>query len=79
MTWQNEGLGYNTHKYSRDAPIQSIGLVLVVILTLLSGLRFGQTSGSTLNIVLNIGFFFFINCITLSVTFIKLQQATLSC
>lgn len=59
MTWQNEGLGYNTHKYSRDAPIQSIGLVLVVILTLLSGLRFGQTSGSTLNIVLNIGFFFF--------------------
>lgn len=59
MTWQNEGLGYYTHKYSRDAPIQSIGLVLVVILTLLSGLRFGQTSGSTLNIVLNIGFFFF--------------------
>lgn len=58
MTWQNEGLGYYTHEYSRDAPIQSIGLVLVVILTLLSGLRFGQTSGCTLNIVLNIVVFF---------------------
>lgn len=57
MTWQNEGLGHYTHKYSRDAPIQSIGLVLVVILTLLIGLRFGQTSGSILNIVLNIVFF----------------------